>query len=95
MSSAATPLESYQAALNYNSINSKENTNDKNDVTSFKRIISKINNSNYIYPTISIVLFTISNLFIVITKSISLIYKCVAILFLLIYIAFTIYWFKK
>lgn len=103
---AITPLVSYQAALNYdgaasaNAADSNKQTPDNQQrpnkqMASFKKIIARMNNSIYIYPTISVLVFTISTIFIVFSKSINILYKFLAILILIIYIAITVYWFKK
>lgn len=108
---SVTPLAAYQSALNYSSEddNNMSNSDDasttikdanirnnnNNQMASFKRIVSRLNNSIYIYPTISVFLLTISTIFIVFTKAINTLYKVFAVILLFIYIAITVYWFKK
>lgn len=90
---ASTPIESYQNALNYTLTDVSANIH--SNAASFTQMLTKLNNSTYIYPTISIVLFTISNLLILFSKSIKLIFKLLVVLALFVYIGFTVYWFKK
>lgn len=92
---AITPLASYQAAINYNSENKNTEHKPDDQIASFKKIITRMNNSMYIYPTVSVLLFTISTIFIVFSKSINVLYKIFSVLLLFIYIAITVYWFKK
>lgn len=74
---------------------SSSSSSDKDRMASFKKIIARMNNSIYIHPTISVLLFTISTIFIAFSKSINILYKIFAVLLLFIYIAITVYWFKK
>lgn len=88
-----SPAQSYQSALNYtiNDASARVETNAAN----FKKFLTKFNNSTYMYPTISIIIFTITNLIILFCRNINKVFKFLSIVILLIYIFFTIYWFKK
>lgn len=88
-----SPTKAYQAALNYTLDDSSKKMN--KNVAYFKQMLMKFNNSTFIYPTISVVLLTITNLFIIFSKSFNIFIKILCVLVLLIYISFTIYWFKN
>lgn len=90
---ATTPAQAYQAALNYTIDDTSARV--ENNVAYFKKFLTRMNNSTYMYPTISVLVLTMTNLFIIFSKSIDTMIKLLAIVFLLIYIGFTIYWFKK
>lgn len=92
-SSSSTPSETYASALNYTINDLSEKT--QKGAAYFKNLLTKINNSIYMYPTISIVFLTMTNLFILFSKSIHIIIKIISVIILLLYIGFTIYWFKK
>lgn len=83
---------------NDNSENStNNNNNNENDTTTsdsiIKRMLAKLNNSKYLYPSIAIFISTLYTIVIAIQTNYNSI-RLIAILILIIFIIYTIYLFK-
>lgn len=94
-----TPQETFTNAINFDTKVDEESGKTMSGTTrtlqsKFNNLLRRINDSEYIYPTISVLMVTIMVIIVVFNQKINILIKCLAVVLLLLFIIYTIYQYR-
>lgn len=94
-----TPQETFTNAINFDAKVDEESGKTMSGTTrtlqsKFNNLLRRINDSEYIYPTISVLMVTIMVIIVVFNQKINILIKCLAVVLLLLFIIYTIYQYR-
>lgn len=97
-----SPAEAFRDAINFDNASQEQTTtngvagkgNDSINETRWRSIVRRLNNTQYIYPGISIISVVSCTIGVLLLKSVSWIVKAVMIVILLLFIVYTVFQFR-
>lgn len=93
-----TPQTTFTEAINFDNLDKSDKMSVGSSINSlhakFNNVLRRLNNSEYVYPTISVMIMTLMSTLFIFNHSVSVLMKCVIVLLLLIFIIYTIYQYR-
>lgn len=97
-----TPQTTFREAINFDDAGANGESVDKTSVrksisslhAKFNNLMRRLNNSEYIYPTISVLAMTLLAILFIFNHNVSVIIKCLVVIILLLFIVYTVYQYR-